>query len=331
MEQTTPSDPPAIPPFNEKLGGFMVSPLRSERVEVLQINVGLRCNLSCKHCHADAGPARCETMSRAVLTRCLAVAADPTITTVDITGGAPEMNPDLGWFLSRAARLGKRLMVRTNLVILLDPDFSHFVDVYTRNGVELVGSLPDAKREKCDRQRGDASFDKIIRAMKLLNDAGYAEEESGLVLDLVHNPVGAFLPGSQAALESEYKTRLAAEHGVRFNRLFCITNNPVGRFLEYLRKTDNYREYMELLERSFNPVAAANVMCRTMLSVGWDGTLYDCDFNQMLRLPVNHGAPNCLDALDLGKLGRREISVDNHCYACTAGQGSSCQGAVGEK
>jgi radical SAM/Cys-rich protein len=321
-------DMPEITPFKEKLRHSGISLLKSRNIEVLQINVGLRCNLLCKHCHASAGPHHTETMSLPTLEKCLVIASGPSITTVDITGGAPEMNENLEWFLTGAANLKKRLIVRTNAVLLLEDAFSHHIDLYARTGVELAVSLPDAKKEKCDRQRGPGSFDTIVRALKLLNARGYGAEGSGLILDLVHNPIGAFLPGSQDALEKEYKTRLAAEHGICFNRLFCLTNNPSGRFRDYLLKSENYGEYMRLLERAYNSDAAKNVMCRTMLSVGWDGALYDCDFNQMLGLKVDHGAPRHVDQFDTEILQQREIVIDNHCYACTAGQGSSCQGAV---
>jgi radical SAM/Cys-rich protein len=315
--------------FETRLRRASLSPFVSRGIETLQINVGKRCNLMCKHCHVEAGPLRVETMSRRSLETCLAIAAAPSITTLDITGGAPEMNPHLEWFLTAAARLGKRIIVRSNLTILLEKEYSRFIDVYTRNRVEIAASLPDCKAEKCDRQRGAGSFDRIISVMKRLNVAGYGRENSGLVLDLVHNPVGAFLPASQASLEREYKTRLAADCGVAFNRLFCITNNPLGRYRSYLVNTDNLNDYMKTLEQAFNPAAAQSVMCRSMLSVGWDGTLYDCDFNQVLELPLDAGVSSRLEDFDLHSLEKRRIVVADHCFACTAGQGSSCQGAVG--
>jgi radical SAM/Cys-rich protein len=326
-------EPQTIPvptPFEKKLQAASLCPLVSRDIVTLQINVGKRCTLLCKHCHVEAGPGRTEEMSRATLEKCLAIAAAPPITTVDITGGAPEMNPHIEWFLDAAAKLGKRLIVRSNLVILLDKEYERFVDVYVRNRVELAASLPHWKAEKCDRQRGAGAFDKIVAVIRMLNGRGYGREAGGLVLDLVHNPMGSFLPGPQAALEQEYKAELAAVHGVIFNKLFCLTNNPVGRFREHLAAKGSYEEYMATLERAFNPSAAENVMCRTTLSVGWDGSIYDCDFNQMLGLRVDHGAPDHIEKFDLEALRRRRIVVDDHCYACTAGQGSSCQGAVGK-
>jgi radical SAM/Cys-rich protein len=321
--------PPSIPiSFHRKLLDASLYPLHSLRIETLQINVGKRCNSMCKHCHVEAGPGRTETISRATLEACLAIAREPSIKTIDLTGGSPEMSPHLGWFLDETAKLGKRLMVRSNLMILLEEEYGHFMDIYTRNRVEIAASLPHWKAEMCDRQRGRGSFDRVVAVMKLLNGRGYASPGSGLILDLVHNPVGSFLPGPQAVLENEYKTELATRHHVFFNRLFCLTNNPVGRFKDYLTATDNYDEYMGELLRAFSPCAACNVMCRTALSIGYDGAIYDCDFNQMLGLPVNHGAPNHIERFDLKALERRQIIVNDHCYACTAGQGSSCQGAL---
>ena len=321
---------PVPTPFEKKLQATSLLPLVSRDIVTLQINAGKRCTLLCKHCHVEAGPGRTEVMGRATLEKCLAIAAEPSIAIVDITGGSPEMNPHLEWFLECAAKLGKRLMVRSNLVILLDKKYEHFIDVYARNGVELAASLPHWKAEKCDRQRGAGAFDKIVAVIRMLNRRGYGREGSGLVLDLVHNPMGSFLPGPQAALEREYKAELATVYGITFNKLFCLTNSPVGRFKEYLSANGTLEEYMAALERAFNPCAAENVMCRTMLSIAWDGAIYDCDFNQMLGLRVDHGAPDHIEKFDLQALRKRRIVLDDHCYACTAGQGSSCRGAVGD-
>ncbi|HMD69497.1 MAG TPA: arsenosugar biosynthesis radical SAM (seleno)protein ArsS [Chitinivibrionales bacterium] len=320
---------PVPTPFEKKLKAASLCPFVSKDIVTLQINVGKRCTLRCKHCHVEAGPGRTEMMERSTFEKCLTAAAGPSITTIDITGGAPEMNPHVEWFLDSAAQLGKRLIVRTNLVILLDKEYEPFVDVYVRNRVELAASLPHWKAEKCDRQRGEGAFDKIVGVIRMLNGRGYGREGSELVLDLVHNPMGSFLPGPQAALEREYKAELATVHGITFNKLFCLANSPVGRFKEYLATNGTYEEYMATLERAFNSCAAENAMCRTMLSIGWDGAIYDCDFNQMLSLRVDHGAPNRIEKFDLRVLRQRRIVLDDHCYACTAGQGSSCQGATG--
>lgn len=302
--------------------------LHAQTLDILQINIGKKCNLSCKHCHVEAGPLRTELMTRDTLEMCLDITSKYPFNTIDITGGAPEMNPHLEWFIHEASKLGRRLLVRSNLVILLEKEYRHFIDVYTENNVEVITSLPDYHAVRVDRQRGNDAFPLIIEAMQLLNEKGYGKEDSGLVLDIVYNPVGAYLPGSQKALEHEYKTRLAAEYNVVFNTLYCITNCPVGRFLEFLIRTENFDDYMTSLHNMFNPSALDHVMCRSTISIGWDGTLYDCDFNQMLDVRVNHGAPDHIRSFDYDVLKTRQIMTDNHCYCCTAGAGSSCQGAL---
>lgn len=312
------------PSFVEKL----LQPLFAEDIRILQLNVGRRCNLMCKHCHVSAGPTRNELMKRSVLKQSLQILKDHPIGTIDITGGAPEMNPYLPWFIEQAVLLQRRLMVRSNLLILIDPEYRDFIDLYSDNRVEVVTSLPDYNAQRTDRQRGQGAFEGIIRVMRDLNARGYGQPDSGLVLDLVYNPVGAYLPGSQEALEQEYRRRLQQEHGIVFNQLYCLTNCPVGRYLEYLIRTDNYQDYMDELINAFNLSAVDSVMCRTTLSVAWDGKLYDCDFNQMLEMPVNHGAPDHIDIFDFEKLKTRRIVIANHCYSCTAGAGSSCQGCL---
>jgi radical SAM/Cys-rich protein len=303
-------------------------PLYSQSIDVMQINVGRRCNLTCKHCHVEAGPHRTELMSRPVFEKCLEILTTHNIGTIDITGGAPEMNPHSAWFIGEAAKLGRRLLVRSNLTILQDERYHAMMDTYARNKVEIVTSLPDYQAARTDRQRGQGAFETVVQVLRQLNQRGYGRPDSPLAIHLVCNPVGAYLPGAQAALTHEYRRRLADDHGVVFNQLFCLNNCPVGRYLEYLIRTDNYEDYMAALITAFNRSALESVMCRTTLSVGWDGRLYDCDFNQMLSLSVNHGAPAHIDIFDLGRLKARQIVVANHCYACTAGAGSSCQGAL---
>lgn len=315
-------------PFKERFERSSKAILTATNVNILQINVGKRCNLSCRHCHVDAGPGRTEIMSREILNACLEIAKEKEISTIDITGGSPEMNPHLEWFLGEAGKLGKRLIVRSNLVILLEDAYAGYIDVYAKNRVEVVTSLPDYHADRTDRMRGAGVFARIMQAMRLLNQNNYGRGESGLVLDIVHNPVGAYLPGAQKALEDEYKIRLLNEHGIVFNRLFCITNMPVGRYLEYLLESGNFEDYMADLCEAYNPLAAENVMCRSTISVGWDGVLYDCDFNQMLGLRVNHGMPDTIMDFNIEKLRLREIIIGNHCYGCTAGTGSSCQGTT---
>ncbi|MHB8138100.1 MAG: arsenosugar biosynthesis radical SAM (seleno)protein ArsS [Smithellaceae bacterium] len=317
-----------IPSFFEKIRENGKVPLAAKGIDILQINVGRVCNLACKHCHVNAGPLRSESMPREVLEKCLEILTAFPISTIDITGGSPEMNPHLEWFIGEAARLNRRLIVRSNLTLLLDDPYRCFLDIFEKNKVEVVTSLPDYLESKSDRQRGQGSFRKVIATLQELNSRGYGRKNSGLVIDIVHNPVGAYLPGSQAALEHEYRERLRSEYDVSFNQLFCITNLPIGRYLDYLMESGNYEDYLHALWHSFNPVAVDQVMCRTMLSVGWDGALYDCDFNQMLGLTVNHGAPAHILGFDMKQLEHREIVVNNHCYGCVAGSGSSCQGAT---
>ncbi|MFC2091454.1 arsenosugar biosynthesis radical SAM (seleno)protein ArsS [Elusimicrobiota bacterium] len=318
-----------IEAFSERIRGSRHYPLSSKNVEILQMNIGKRCNLVCKHCHVDAGPQRREFMLRDIMQCCLdVIAAHRDITTIDITGGSPEMNPDLPWLLNKASCLKKRLMVRTNLVIMCEEQFRDYPDLYAQNSVEIIASLPDFNHERSDRQRGTDTFRKSIQMIEKLNRLGYGRDKNSLILNLVHNPVGAYLPGFQQALEFEYKKKLSSEYGICFNNLFCITNMPIGRYLEYLCRTDNFSEYFNELAMRYNPVTLGNVMCRTTISVGCDGLLYDCDFNQMLGLPVSVSGYDHINDFDYSKLNRRGIVIRNHCYACTAGSGSSCQGCV---
>ncbi len=314
--------------FSDTLKTSNVFPLCSTNIEILQINVGKRCNMACKHCHVEAGPARTEIMPKVIFEKCLEILRNSDIHTIDITGGAPEMNPHLEWFIGEVQKLNGRLIVRSNLLILLEEEYRHFIDIYTDNQVEIVASLPDYRMSKSNKQRGVESFNKSIQVIRTLNKKGYGMAASGLLLNLVHNPVGAYLPGLQNALEFEYKRVLENDYGIKFNTLFCLSNCPIGRYLEFLLSTENFEDYMSLLVQAYNPAAANNVMCRTTLSVGWDGTLYDCDFNQMLELPVNHGVPSHIDQFEMEKLRNREIVINNHCYACTAGAGSSCRGSL---
>ena len=316
--------------FGERLRNGPDFPLRAEEIETFQMNVGKRCNLSCEHCHVEAGPARNEVMPGTVMDRCLdVVKRTSSIVTVDITGGSPEMNPGLERFIVETARLGKRIIVRTNLVILQEEEYSKFMKIYADNGVEICASLPCYLRENVDRQRGSGVYDKCVRVLGMLNDLGYGQDGTGLILDITHNPCGALLPGRQNELERDYKCNLKREHGVAFNKLFCMTNVPVGRYFDYLERTNNVHNYMLQLANLYNPDAVRKVMCRTTISVAWDGNLYDCDFNQMLELPVKCGRSRTVEEFDAGELGGREIATHNHCYACTAGPGSSCRGSLG--
>ncbi len=315
--------------FKEKLEKMGVFPLRATGIEIFQINVGKMCNQVCRHCHVDAGPDRKEIMTRETMQLCLDILAKSAIRTVDLTGGAPELNPDFRWFVTEIKKLNKHTIVRCNLTIILaNKRFYDLPDFVRENQIEVVSSLPSFTKDRTDRQRGDGVFEDSIKALQMLNAVRYGNEDSGLVLNLVYNPAGAFLPPSQQALEKEYKDELLNNFGIRFNSLFAITNMPISRYLDYLLTSGNYDKYMEKLISAFNPVAVNNLMCRNTLSVSWDGFLYDCDFNQMLDLQVNVQNSRHLRDFDTGLLQDRTIIVNQHCYGCTAGAGSSCGGAV---
>lgn len=315
-------------PFDEKMRQSGLSPLHATGITVLQINVGKLCNQTCRHCHVDAGPDRTERMSRETAEHCIAALAQTDIPTLDITGGAPEINANFRWLVEQARALNRHVMDRCNLSVLLLPSQTDLAEFLAHHRVEVVASLPYYRAAQTDAQRGEGIFDKSIEALRLLNRLGYGREGSGLLLNLVHNPVGAFLPPKQDAVEAQFRKELRTKHGVEFNHLYTITNMPVSRFLEFLVETGNYEGYMERLANAFNPAAAAGVMCRYTLSVSWDGRLYDCDFNQMLDLPVDHGAPAHIRDFDPAQLHHRRIVTRNHCYGCTAGSGSSCGGTV---
>lgn len=303
-------------------------PLVATGITVFQINLGKLCNQTCRHCHVDAGPDREEIMSRETAEQCILALAKTEIPTLDITGGAPELNSNFRRLVQQAHSLGRHIMDRCNLSVLLLPSQADLAEFLARHRVEIIASLPYFRQAQTDAQRGSGVFEKSIRALRLLNNLGYGAEGSGLTLNFVYNPVGAFLPPKQEAIEAQFKRELARQYGVVFNRLYTITNMPIGRFLEFLLESGNFEGYMERLANAFNPSAAAGVMCRYTLSVGWDGTLYDCDFNQMLDLPVAHGAPRHIKDFDPARLHRRQIVTGNHCYGCTAGSGSSCGGTV---
>jgi radical SAM/Cys-rich protein len=302
---------------------------------VLQINVGKKCNQTCHHCHVDAGPDRTETMPDRVVDACLQVLADHPFTALDVTGGAPELHPAFRRIVETAAGLGRHVMDRCNLTVTRLPNYRYVPRFLAEHRVEVVASLPYFQAKQTDAQRGEGVFDQSIAALQEFNSLGYGQAGSGLILNLVTNPVGAFLPPKQAAAERDWKARLARSHGIVFNRLYTITNMPISRFLEHLEAKGQTEAYLERLVQAFNPQAAAGVMCRSTLSVGWDGTLYDCDFNQMLDLPLASDAPDGCTRIHLRDLigtdlEGRAIRVAGHCYGCTAGQGSSCGGALRE-
>jgi radical SAM/Cys-rich protein len=316
-----------FPAFSNTLAKHNLFPLQATGISVFQVNVGKMCNQVCRHCHVDAGPDRKEIMTRKTMQQCLEALAATEIPTVDITGGAPEMNPDFRWFVEEISKLGRNIIVRCNLTILVaNPKYYELPEFFKKHRVHVVSSLPYFSASRTDAQRGEGVFERSIKALQMLNEVGYGMENSGLQLDLVFNPSGAFLPGSQSSLEKEFKRRLKTTYNIGFNKLLTITNLPVSRFLEYLLESKNYEGYMEKLVTGFNPVAAENVMCRNTISVGWDGFLYDCDFNQMLDLKVNATMPPHIQDFDFEKLSSREIILNQHCYGCTAGAGSSCGG-----
>lgn len=315
-------------PFETRLAEAGLAPLHANGITVFQINVGKLCNQTCRHCHVDAGPDRTEIMSRETAELCVAALAQTDIPTVDLTGGAPELNPNFRWLVEQARRLNRHVMDRCNLSVLLLPSQANLAEFLASHRVEIVASLPSYRAGQTDAQRGDGIFEKSMEALRLLNQLGYGQPDSGLTLNLVYNPVGAFLPPKQEAIETQFKQELRTRHAVEFNRLYTITNMPISRFLEFLIESGNYDQYMTRLTNAFNPAAATGVMCRSTLSVGWDGRLYDCDFNQMLDLLVDHGAPSHIRDFNPAQLHHRQIVMHNHCYGCTAGSGSSCGGAV---
>lgn len=325
------SAPNGFPPFEQKLAEAGLYPLHATGITVFQINVGKLCNQTCAHCHVDAGPDRKEIMSREIAELCIRALAQTDIPTVDITGGAPELNPNFRWLVEQARALGRHVMDRCNLTVLLLPSQADLAEFLARHKVEIIASLPYYRAAQTDAQRGLGVFDKSIEALRRLNALGYGKEGTGLLLHLVYNPVGAFLPPKQEAIERQFKRELEQQFGVVFNHLYTITNMPISRFLEFLLSTENYEGYMQRLVNAFNPAAAAGVMCRYTLSVGWDGTLYDCDFNQMLDLPTGNGAPRHIRDFNPNRLHTRRIVTANHCYGCTAGAGSSCGGTIAEK
>jgi radical SAM/Cys-rich protein len=322
-----------FPVFSDHIrtAGFPDGRLKPTRIEIFQINVGKLCNQTCAHCHVDAGPDRkAENMTRETFEQCLDVLARYDIPTVDITGGAPEMNPHFRWFVAECRRLGKHVIDRCNLTIIVANKKYHDLPAFfAEHQVEVVSSLPHYSALRTDSQRGDGVFDDSIKAIQLLNAAGYGRPGSGLKFNLVYNPTGIFLPGNQASLEGEFKRQLKRKYDIDFNQLYAITNMPISRFLDYLLENGQYETYMETLLDAFNPSAVGGVMCRNTISVSYEGWLYDCDFNQMLDLKVAlPEAQRHISQFDRLALEQRDIVLDQHCYGCTAGAGSSCGGQV---
>jgi len=318
-----------LPTFANKLKESNQFPLQPKKLEILQINLGYMCNQVCAHCHVDAGPDRKEIMTLETMQQCLEVIKNTGAHTLDLTGGAPEMNPNFREFVEAAAKAGiKDFIVRSNLTILrANKKYHDLPSFFKKHNIHVVSSMPHWTRGKTDKQRGDGVFNKSIEALHMLNAVGYGKEDSDLKLDLVYNPSGAFLPGDQIALENDFKKALKRDFNIDFHHLFAITNLPISRFLDYLIASENYEEYMFSLVDAYNPAAVANVMCTNTLSVSWDGYLYDCDFNQMLNLKVASKVKHIADYNE-AILQERNIIINQHCYGCTAGAGSSCQGVV---
>jgi len=316
------------PRFADRLAEAGLAPLRATGIDVFQVNVGKLCNQTCRHCHVDAGPDRTEIMSPETAELCLDALSRTDAPVLDVTGGAPELAPCFRRLVEGARALGRRVMDRCNLTVLLLPGQADLAGFLAHHRVEVVASLPSFLAASTDAQRGAGIFDRSIAALRILNGLGYGRPGSGLPLTLVHNPVGALLPPPQAETEARFKAELERRHGITFDRLFCITNMPISRYLEWLRDTGNLEGYVERLVAAFNPLAADRVMCRTTISVGWDGTLYDCDFNQMLDMPVLPGSPRHVRDFDAAAVGSRRIATARHCFGCTAGSGSSCGGTI---
>ncbi|MFQ5600544.1 MAG: arsenosugar biosynthesis radical SAM (seleno)protein ArsS [Candidatus Krumholzibacteriia bacterium] len=313
--------------FHQALDRSGLHPLRPTGIEILQMNTGKLCNQTCRHCHVDAGPDREEVMPPQVVDACLRALESTQIPKLDITGGAPELHPMFRHIVERARSLGRHVMDRCNLTILLVPKYEDLPEFLAAHRVEIIASLPSYNPKQTDAQRGSGVFAGSLTALRRLNEVGYGRDPE-LQLNLVTNPVGAFLPGNQTALEIDWKCQLKRRFNIDFSHLYTITNMPISRFLEYLVDSGNLESYMERLVNAYNPLAAVGLMCRNTLSVGWDGTLHDCDFNQMLEMPVEREAPQSIFDFDLEALTRRRIAIGQHCYGCTAGAGSSCGGAT---
>ena len=316
------------PDFEGTLQQNGLEPLRRGAVTTLQINVGKLCNQACHHCHVEAGPKRTEIMQADVADRILGLLSrTPSIRTVDITGGAPELNENFSRFVLLARSLGRHVIDRCNLTVLFEPGQEDLAEFLAGNKVEIVASLPCYTAENVDQQRGRGVFEKSIAALRQLNALGYGQEDSPLQLNLVYNPLGASLPPVQEKLEADYKKQLREKFGLEFNRLFTITNMPISRFADFLARTGKLQSYMGLLVNHFNPGTVEDLMCRSMVSVGWDGQIYDCDFNQMMEINAP-GKKTVWDVASFDAFAGARIATAGHCYGCTAGSGSSCGGSL---
>jgi radical SAM/Cys-rich protein len=317
-------------PFAQRLEGLGYSELQAARVDTLQVNLGWRCNQACKHCHLEAGPERPEQMARETVDAVIQAAARYGLPVMDLTGGAPEINPHFPYLVDRLHDLGVHLRCRSNLTVLLEPGFEDLPGFYRDRRVELICSLPYYQEDLVDRVRGPGTFQKSLEALRRLNRLGYGEPDSDLELHLMYNPAGAYFAPEQVALEQIFRREMENRYGIRFHCLYALLNMPIGRFKEYLQRSSNLESYMGKLAASFNPATVMGLMCRSLISVSWEGRLFDCDFNQALDLPLAAGLPQTIWEFDLPVLATRTIRLEDHCYGCTAGQGSSCGGRVAE-
>lgn len=314
--------------FNEKLNSLGIM-LRKGKIKILQVNVGKLCNLACVHCHVEAGPRMTkENMTWETALEVVLLMDEVDIETVDLTGGAPELNPNFKYLVGEARRRGLHVIDRCNLTVFFEPGMDDLPPFLAQNQVEVIASLPCYSKENVDQQRGRGTFDKSIEALLWLNRLGYGKKETGLILNLVYNPVGPHLPPPQNELEQDYKERLRDDFGIIFNRLYTIANMPMTRYAKYLKAFGQFESYVDLLVQNFNPQTLDGLMCRDTLSVGWDGTIYDCDFNQMLGMQIKNGKPQTIFDVCLKDLKKVPILTADHCFACTAGSGSSCQGTL---
>jgi len=309
--------------FHDKVRSVLPGPLLAREIRVLQVNLGYQCNMACRHCHVSAGPGRAETMGGALVDDVLRVLRENPIETLDITGGAPELNPYFRRLVSEARKAGKRVIVRTNLTIFFEQGMGDLPEFYRDHDAELIASLPCYLEENIAAVRGSGAFKKSMEALRRLNSLGFGSGTAGRPLSLVYNPGGAFLPPLQSALEADYRRELRDRYGISFTRLYVFTNMPIGRFREALVTSGAFAQYLDMLASAFNPGTLDNIMCRTIVSVGWDGRLYDCDFNQVLGLGVEPDKPQHIRDFAHDALARRCITVDDHCFGCTAGQGST--------
>ena len=326
---SSPASMRSTPSFQEALASHGHKPLNAKSVTTLQVNVGKVCNQTCHHCHVDAGPQRTESMTKATIDQIIDVLdRTPQILTVDITGGAPEMNPHFEYLVQQCRIRNRHVIDRCNLTVFYVKGKSHLPEFLAQHQVEIVASLPCYQESNVDQQRGKGVFDRSMSALQTLNTLGYGKEGTNLALHLVYNPLGPTLPPPQRELEEDYKVELMSRYGIQFNRLLTITNMPISRFLEDLQESDQVDSYYALLEKNFNSVTVEEVMCRSLISVGWDGRLSDCDFNQMLDIPLQSDAPQWIGDFNLPNLENRRIVVGPHCFGCTAGSGSSCGGTL---